>query len=1297
MEADPPDTEPPDPVDAGLEIAFGAPGAPPAPTRAFHERPHPGVSLDAAVGPEVEATRDSNLPQDPTGRYRVLREIGRGGVGVVYRSRDVDLGRDVAMKVLREEHVGNLDVLDRFVEEAQIGAQLQHPGIVPVYGLGLHDGERPFFAMKLVQGETLAILLRRRADPGQDRRRLLGIFEQTCQTVAYAHARRVVHRDLKPANVMIGAFGEVQVVDWGFAKVMPREGSAEHELRSLTARTVIETLRSDPHKGTHSTTGTVMGTPAYMSPEQAMGAVEVMDQRTDVFALGAILCEILTGQPPYVANHDDVLSLAARGALQDAWQRLDACRADGPLVDLAMQCLAPSRQARPADASTVAERIGSYLTSVEDRTHAAELRAVTARYRMRSLALIAATVVVLIAVGTGVYLWGEHESQARRAKASRLVSAAATSANVLLGQARAGDGIELWDRALADAERAVALALDADVAADLHQDAEALLEQVRRGRTAALSAWQRRRRDADMHERLITLRMPVADNVRAAGWEQADAERMDREYRAAFAAFLGGTDFEAQPTEASVAQMRDSSMAIELAAALDHWAMVRDGLAPAQGAVDTTALRLRRAAWSTDESDDPWRTRLRTWLLQPVRAREALEPLAADVDLASQPAVVAVLLGEALWRAGARERAIAVYRRAQELHAQDFGICFRLAVLLELRESPDWSEVVAIQRIAHSLRPDRHEVLHRMGMALDRLGRHADALRVFTDLAAGGPERAHWHFHMGYSHNALGEHEQALASYQRCVELQPDDALALANLGGELAALGRYDDAIASCRAALARDDNAAGAHTNLGVALYGKQQFALALASLRRAVQISPDAKDAWLDLARVQVSQGQLADARASYERLVQLAPEDSEVQLGLAEVASRQGDLELALASFARAVELAPDVALHQASLARCLADRPARLDDAESHVRLALQIDPRHPAALRCLCLVLARQDRVAECVAAWGRAAASPGHDDELAGIANELLRRSHADEAVDMLRSLVERTPRSAKAQGMLAAALEAQGDRDGAIEGYRRALALDPEMSVASNNLGALLCEQGNVDEGMHYFEAVLARLPDDLEALANLGDALARRGQLEAALLRCERVVELCHGRDDPVAKRAGEVASRRIGLLETWIETRDQARAVLRGERAAATAKQWADAVHIGYDEKAFREVARLTERALLADPTWADTEEGALYGACCCAALATTTAAPSDADRAHHRELALLWLRTEAARWTSWTADARRAELGRQRLRHALQDPDFAAVRGDALDVLPAADRAAWRDLWRQIEAAVKPAR
>ena len=177
---------------------------------------------DLATNASSEAqpcTTAGVTPAGPPG-YELLDEVGRGGMGIVYRARDVAFGRDVAVKLLADRYPLDSPAAQRFLNEARITGQLQHPGIPAVHQVGSLPDGRPFLAMKLIKGCTLEALLKERPDPSAERGRLLAVFEAVCQAVGYAHAHRVIHRDLKPANVMVGTFGEVQVMDWGLAKVL---------------------------------------------------------------------------------------------------------------------------------------------------------------------------------------------------------------------------------------------------------------------------------------------------------------------------------------------------------------------------------------------------------------------------------------------------------------------------------------------------------------------------------------------------------------------------------------------------------------------------------------------------------------------------------------------------------------------------------------------------------------------------------------------------------------------------------------------------------------------------------------------------------------------------------------------------------------------------------------------------------------------------------------------------------------------------------------------------------------------
>ena len=363
-------------------------------------------------------------------------------MGVILKGHDIDLGRDVALKVLHRDLAKRPDILQRFVEEAQIGGQLQHPGIVPVYELGLMADRRPYFTMKLVRGRTLAKILGEQAGPASGTRSILDVFAAVCRTVAYAHARSVIHRDLKPANVMVGAFGEVQVVDWGLAKVLRRGGVAD-ERRAREAHhasgdsSVVETVRSDgSDAGSDSLAGSVMGTAAYMSPEQARGDIDQLDERSDVFALGAILCELLTGAPPYAGKKNAALVQAAHAQLDDALERLNRSGAAPALVKLAKECMAPAREARPRSANDVTHRIEAHLSSLEERARVAEIEVAEARVRTqaerrskRLVAALATSVVAIVLFVAGTWLRSERQRAQRVARTVTEVAEALSDAD----------------------------------------------------------------------------------------------------------------------------------------------------------------------------------------------------------------------------------------------------------------------------------------------------------------------------------------------------------------------------------------------------------------------------------------------------------------------------------------------------------------------------------------------------------------------------------------------------------------------------------------------------------------------------------------------------------------------------------------------------------------------------------------------------------------------------------------------------------------------------------------------------
>lgn len=334
-----------------------------------------GATIDMTCGKteSLDSSDELRMPERLADRYVVLEEIGHGGVGVIHRGWDTQLNREVAVKVLRKEFLSKPEALRRFMNEAIITSQLQHPGIVPVHELGMTADRCPYFLMLLISGETLDLILKRRTSVNEDLPSLMTTFFQVCQTIAYAHAQGIIHRDIKPANIMVGDFGVVKVMDWGLAKSLREPDDMNQPEIEAGTSPAIDRQEGSLAYGIETNTqktllGTVFGTPSYLPPEQARGENCKVDERSDVFGLGGILCFILTGFPPYSGETcGEILRKAAAADLADAMGRLENCNVPADLLKLAKRCLAPEIDDRPANAAEVVEALTVYLQADQRR------------------------------------------------------------------------------------------------------------------------------------------------------------------------------------------------------------------------------------------------------------------------------------------------------------------------------------------------------------------------------------------------------------------------------------------------------------------------------------------------------------------------------------------------------------------------------------------------------------------------------------------------------------------------------------------------------------------------------------------------------------------------------------------------------------------------------------------------------------------------------------------------------------------------------------------------------------------
>ncbi len=988
------------------------------------------------------------------GRYDLGAKIARGGMGVVYRAHDRLLNRTVAVKVMRGRFLARPDLMRRFLAEARISGRLQHPGIVPVYEVGTLPDGRPFIAMKLIEGQTLARLLRDRAHPSEHLPHYLKVFEAICQSVAYAHQEGVIHRDLKPDNVMVGAFGEVQVMDWGLAKVLcaadeptipemvwqtppdmssflSAEGSVPSSIgENATHATAIVAVGPEDPDAAQTSTGAVFGTVPFMPPEQARGEMDTMGPPGDVFALGAILCQILTGEPPYFGTPQQVKDHARAGKLFGAYVMLDRCGADPAIVLLAKHCLAVNPGDRPIDAGALAEMVNQCLEGLADRAKAMEVGRLAAESKLidvqaqerltrkarrlaRTLAVSGAFIATLMTIGLGWYAKDRAnraaEVEHRRTAAVSQIEEALTEADMKSLESRLGAGGPLnrdaaARRAGAAIERATTLfELTPNVGDELRErlaESRGRVDEAERANrlTLALENWRTELFDAKGKFDPEAAARRCAETLSAHGFVVVGREPLET-----------AAEIEAHP---AAANLRD---------VLADWASITQDVAERHHLANV----LRATGHSLPER---WLAMLDTG-----------DPAAlADLSADSIPAAGVAVIARRLIQSNQTEAAERLLTRGVRRHPAEFSLNAQLGSL-------------------YRGRPDRQ----------------IEAIRYLTAALAARPTDLHIATELGDALAMAGRIDEAFDVYRRITKLDTKRADAFARVGDLQANLGDFEAARQSYVEAVGADPNYVPAHLKLANSQLQAADRDAAEVSFNAAIALEPKNHSALVGLGELYLQKNDTIRATLMYGEAAKVEPTNGATRLGHARALSANGD---------------PDAAVKEA--------------------RLAAKALPNNSEAHMFLGQLLREQKDEAGALIAYRAAAAGdrPTLDawrtmGELAEASNDIRG------AADAFGNALKLEPKNASILKSLARTQDQLND-SGTLETYRRLLELKPDDLNARHRAGRLAADRGDAS-GLNDLQLAVTGRPNDPQVRADFGEALAQFGRfrLGASELRAAR----------------------------------------------------------------------------------------------------------------------------------------------------------------------------------------------
>jgi tetratricopeptide (TPR) repeat protein/serine/threonine protein kinase len=1056
----------------------------------FLEQPAAALNV---TGPFVPAEGDgagalAEGPGSRIGPYKLLQLLGEGGMGAVWMAEQTEpVHRRVAVKVIKPG-MDTAQVVARFEAERQALALMDHPNIAKVLDAGSTASGRPFFVMELVKGTPMTQYCdEHKLTP----RQRLELFVPVCQAIQHAHQKGIIHRDIKPSNVLIAPYDGrpmVKVIDFGIAKAMGQQ---------LTERTLFTAF------------GAVIGTPEYMSPEQAELNNQDIDTRSDVYSLGVLLYELLTGTPPLrkeqfqhvtflevlrmireeetplpsvrVSTSQTLPTVAARRGVQPA-QLMNLLR--GELDWIVLKALDKDRKRRYETADGFALDIQRYLADepVQACPPSASYRLRKFLRKHRRALSVALVIVVAALISTSAGVWWllkkaeiEHEETVKRATAEmearvrreateREVEAAVQEAKRLQKQKRWAEGLSAVRRA------------------------ELLLSREESADTFLVSSVARVKADLQMVVKLEDVPMQYANAVllqvvpRWDGRPQESGGKLDfgptREaYARAFAEY--GMDLATCTVAETADRIEVASIRDELMRALDFWLSIKPLEPKEEKKIAAVMLQL--------SSSGPWCKEIVTWMR--TKDRAALEKMAGRPEVESLPTRALCLLSLGLHELGAFSEAVEALRTAQRHDPSDYWVHRCLGFLLIQGQPPRWQDAAICFRVGVALRPSS----------------------------------AVAHFDLGMALSMMGDVRGAAAAFARSGELLPSHVLAHVCYGNQLVELGKIIEAEAAYRKALQMGPNQAAALTGLGLVLMQQNKPAEALPLLEKAVGLGPALAEAHINLGKYYEAAGKRDTAFRHYQKALEVNPNLAEAHNNVGSGLMSQGKFEEGLKHFRKAVELKPAYALAQQNCGTALMQLN-RMAEAEAAWRKALELDASLGQAHNNLGAMLARRGDFTEAVKHLRKAvelmptnalckkSLQEAELQLLIGEGAELANK-HGKwaEAEVLFRKALTLDARRAKVHFNLGNVLAQQSKLSEAEACYKRAIELRPDLPPFYYNLAHCFQRQNKLSEAEAAFRKAIKLQPDHAAAYCNLGGVLASQEKLPEAEAALRKAIQI------------------------------------------------------------------------------------------------------------------------------------------------------------------------------------------